>query len=246
MLQISDVQMHFGDQKILRGINLNVEKGERHAIIGPNGAGKSTLFNVITGKYRPTHGKVIYKGQDISGRSPYKISRMGLGRSFQIINVFGEMTVYQNIRSAVLAKNGIYFNLFSNLEKMKDIEEESIRIIENIGLHDQMNTPANEMAYGSQRALEIGISLSTNPDLLLLDEPGAGTSKDETKNIVDLIKRVTQGKTLVIVEHDMDVVFALADRISVLYYGEIIITDVPEKIKNNQKVKEIYLGEEGA
>lgn len=153
------------------------------------------------------------------------------------------MTVYQNIRSGVLARNGVFFNFTSYLDGMKAIEEESRRIIESISLSDQMDTPASEMAYGAQRALEIGLSLTTNPDLLLLDEPGAGTSKSETKHTVELIRKVTQNKTLIIVEHDMDVVFALADRISVLYYGEIILTDVPQKIKENKKVKEIYLGE---
>ena len=243
MLEIKDLHKQFGEQKILKGINLHVEQGERHAIIGPNGAGKSTLFNVITGKYAPTHGKVIYKGHDISGMHPHRITRRGLGRSFQIINVFGDMTVYQNIRSGVLARNGVFFNFTSYLDGMKAIEEESRRIIESISLSDQMDTPASEMAYGAQRALEIGLSLTTNPDLLLLDEPGAGTSKSETKHTVELIRKVTQNKTLIIVEHDMDVVFALADRISVLYYGEIILTDVHQKIKENKKVKEIYLGE---
>jgi branched-chain amino acid transport system ATP-binding protein len=243
MLKIQGIHRQFGKSKILKGINLNIEQGEKHALIGPNGAGKSTLFNVITGKYAPTQGKIMYKGQDISGKSPHKITRLGLGRSFQIINVFNDMTVYQNIRSAVLIRRGIHYNFFSYLDGMKEIEKESRRIIEDIGLHDNMETPANELSYGAQRALEIGLSLATNPDLLLLDEPGAGLSKSETKQVVELIRMVTKDKTLFIVEHDMDVVFALADRISVLYYGEIIVTDVPQKIKENQKVKEIYLGE---
>ena len=243
ILEVEDLHKSFGKSKVLNGINLSIERGEKRAIIGPNGAGKSTLFNVITGMYSPTSGKIRYEGENIAGLSPFKISRKGLSRSFQIINIFGDMTAYESIRSAVLAKNKIYFDFKTNLNKMKEIESQTLDIIEEIGLSELRDVPSSEMAYGSQRALEIGLSIATNPTMLMLDEPGAGLSIDETKKIIELIRNITEEKTLMIVEHDMDVVFALADRISVLYYGEIIITDVPEKVRENKTVREIYLGE---
>lgn len=244
MLEIINLHKHFGKQKVLNGINLVIEKGERHSIIGPNGAGKSTLFNVITGRYSPSQGKIIYKGKNISRHSPFRICRSGLNRSFQIINIFEDMTVYENIRSAVLAKHKKFYDFISHVDRMKQIEDETVEIIRKIGLFDKMQSLAGEMSHGFQRALEIGITIAPDPELLLLDEPGAGTSADDTKKTVELIKKVTEGKTLVVIEHDMDVVFALSDRISVLYYGEIIATDIPEKIRTNKRVKEIYLGEE--
>jgi len=244
MMEISNLYKDFSGLKVLNGINLTLEGGERHAIIGPNGAGKSTLFNVITGKYAPSKGRILFKGEDITGLSPFKIVRKGLSRSFQIVNLFGNLSVFENIRFAVQAKNHMFFDMIAEIDRMEGISEESQKIIEAVGLKDYINVPASELSYGDQRALEIGISLASKPDLLLLDEPTGGMGSEETRKTIELIARVTQGKTLIIVEHDMEVVFALAQRITVLYYGEILVTDTPEKIRENREVKRVYLGEE--
>jgi len=244
MLEIENLHKDFGGFKVLKGITLRIEENERHAIIGPNGSGKSTLFNVITGKYAPSNGKILFKGEDITGLSPFKISRKRLGRSFQIINFFQEMTVYESIRSAMLAKRRIFYNVHSRLARMKRVEEECLELIRTIGLLEQKDILASELSYGDQRALEIGITLAAEPKIILLDEPTAGMSRDETRRAIEFIKRVTTGRTLLIVEHDMEVVFALADRITVLNSGGILVTDIPEKIRANERVREIYLGEE--
>jgi branched-chain amino acid transport system ATP-binding protein len=242
LLEVKDLHKDFSGLKVLTGINLSIEKGERHSIIGPNGAGKSTLFNIITGKYRPSLGRIFFDGEDITGLSPYKISRRGLARSFQIINIFPMMNVYQNVRNAILSKEKIRLNTFFRLEKMDRIDQETINVLESLGLIGIKDVLAGELSYGQQRALEIGIALATDPKLILLDEPTAGMTKEETKETVALIQNVTKGKTLVVIEHDMDVVFSIAHRITVLYYGEILASGTPDEIRNSEKVKEAYLG----
>lgn len=242
LLEVKDLHKDFSGLKVLTGINLSIEKGERHSIIGPNGAGKSTLFNIITGKYRPSVGRIFFDGEDITGLSPFKISRRGLARSFQIINIFPMMNVYQNVRNAILSKEKIRLNTFFRLEKMDRIDQETIHVLESLGLIRIKDVPAGELSYGQQRALEIGIALATDPKLILLDEPTAGMTKEETKETVALIQNVTKGKTLVVIEHDMDVVFSIAHRITVLYYGEILASGTPDEIRNSEKVKEAYLG----
>jgi branched-chain amino acid transport system ATP-binding protein len=242
LLEVKDLHKDFSGLKVLTGINLSIEEGERHSIIGPNGAGKSTLFNIITGKYRPSLGRIFFDGEDITGLSPYKISRRGLARSFQIINIFPVMNVYQNVRNAILSKEKIRLNTFLRLEKMDRIDQETINVLESLGLIGIKDVLAGELSYGQQRALEIGIALATDPKLILLDEPTAGMTKEETKETVALIQNVTKGKTLVVIEHDMDVVFSIAHRITVLYYGEILASGTPDEIRNSEKVKEAYLG----
>lgn len=242
-LELRDIYKDFNGLEVLSGINLQINEGERHAIIGPNGAGKSTLFNLITGKYRPSRGKILFKGKDITGESPFKLNRMGLSRSFQITNIFRTMTVFQNIQNAVLSRNRIYYNLFSLLGNMRGIIEETDRIIKEMGLEEEKNMVAGELPYGHQRALEIGITLATNPELILLDEPSAGMTTEETREAVKLIERITKGKTLIIVEHDMEVVFRLAHRITVLHYGKVLASGPPESIRQDPLVKEAYLGE---
>ena len=244
ILELRGIYKDFEGLEVLFGINLGIQQGERHAIIGPNGAGKSTLFNIITGKYLPSKGNIFFKGQDVTGTSPYKLNRRGLARSFQITNIFRTMTVFQNVRNAILSKNKIRYNIFSRLDRMKDIHDQTERVLEQIGLLDRKDVMAGLLSYGQQRALEIGLTIATEPELILLDEPTAGMSLEETREAVKLIGRVTQGKTLVIVEHDMEVVFSLADRISVIYYGEVLASGPPEEIRQNQKVKDAYLGEE--
>jgi branched-chain amino acid transport system ATP-binding protein len=244
VLELQDVYKDFDGLEVLFGINMGIQQGERHAIIGPNGAGKSTIFNIITGKVLPSKGKIFFKGQDVTGTSPHKLNRRGLARSFQITNIFRTMTVFQNVRNAILSKNKIRYNMFSRLDRMKDINDQTDRVLEQIGLLDRRDVIAGLLSYGQQRALEIGLTIATEPELILLDEPTAGMSSEETREAVKLIERVTQGKTLIIVEHDMEVVFSLADRITVIYYGEVLASGPPDEIRQNQKVKDAYLGEE--
>jgi branched-chain amino acid transport system ATP-binding protein len=243
ILETKGLYKDFSGLEVLFNVNLEIKEGERHAIIGPNGAGKTTLFNVITGTYKPSQGSISFKGKDISGAKPYELTRLGLGRSFQITSTFTNMTAFQNIRLAVLSKSGIRFNLFRKVDKMADITAEAEEILKRINLEKERDFPAGVLSYGKHRSLEISMALATDPDLVLLDEPTAGMSRDQTHRAVDLIRRLTEGKTMVIIEHDMDVVFSLADRITVLHYGSILTTGTPQEIRDNQAVKDAYLGE---
>ncbi len=243
ILETRDLQHSFGGLKVLFGVNLQVKEGERHAVIGPNGAGKTTLFNTITGTYQPTHGQVLFKEKDVTGLTPHQLSRMGMGRSFQITSTFTNLTAFQNIRLAILSKEGVRFNLFRRVDKMKRLTEETEEMLKRINLYEDRNTPAAALSYGKSRALEISMALATDPELVLLDEFAAGMSKEETHDAVALIRKLTEGKTVVLIEHDMDVVFSLADRITVLHYGKILATGTPQEIRNNQDVKDAYLGD---
>ena len=243
ILETKGLYHDFKGLKVLFDVNLQVEKGERHAIIGPNGAGKTTLFNLITGTYTPSEGRVLFKDSDITGKGPYEILRLGMGRSFQITNTFNDMTTFQNIRLAVLSRKGIRFNVLRKIDKMNEITEETERILKWVGLDGERDIHAGKLSYGKQRSLEISLAMSTDPDLVMLDEPTAGMSKDETRNAVEQIRRLTEGKTMVIIEHDMDVVFSLADRITVLHLGTILASATPAEIRENQAVKDAYLGE---
>ncbi len=244
ILELKGIYKDFDGLEVLFDIDLAILQGERHAIIGPNGAGKSTLFNLITGKYSPSRGKVFFRGQDITGMNPYKPNRMGMSRSFQITNIFRTMTVFENVRNAILSKNQVRYNLFSRLSAMAEIEKQTNEVLREIGLLARKDAIAGKLSYGQQRALEIGLTIATDPELILLDEPTAGMSSEETREAVRLIDRVTRGKTLIIVEHDMEVVFTIANRISVLYYGKVLASGPPDEIRNDQKVKDAYLGEE--
>jgi branched-chain amino acid transport system ATP-binding protein len=243
-LKLVDVHKSFGSSKIINGVNLAIPKGERHAIIGPNGAGKSTLFNLISGFYEVSAGYIELNGRVISGLPPHRINRRGLSRSFQITNIFPKMTVFENIRCALLWPMGYRYSFWHLCGRLKRLNQKAEEILEKINLADRRHLPAAMLAYAEQRALEIGITIAGNTDVILLDEPTAGMSMSETKRAVDLIRGVTEGKTLVVVEHDMSVVFDLADRISVLVYGEIIATDAPDNIRSNPEVQEAYLGKE--
>jgi len=243
ILETKDLKHDFRGLKVLFGIDLQVEEGERHAVIGPNGAGKTTLFNTITGTYHPSSGKVFFKGKEITGYKPHQLTRIGMGRSFQITSTFANLTAFQNIRLAILSKRGIRFNLFRNVDKMKDVTAETEAMLERINLQNERNVPASMLSYGKARALEISMALATDPELVLLDEFAAGMSRDETHNAVELIRKLTEGKTVVIIEHDMDVVFSLADRITVLHYGKILASGKPDEIRVNQDVKDAYLGD---
>ena len=241
-IELRQLEKSFGLARIIQGVDLAVEKGERHAIIGPNGAGKSTLFNLITGKYEPTAGNVFLHGQDVTGLKPFQINRMGLSRSFQITNIFPRMTVFENIRCGLLWSMGYKYSFWHLVNRQRAVSERAEEILENINMVSRRDELAGVLTYAEQRALEIGITIAGGADIIMLDEPTAGMSASETTYMVDLIRKVTQDKTLIVVEHDMGVVFDLADRISVLVYGEIIATDTPQAVRENQAVQEAYLG----
>lgn len=243
ILETRGIYHDFQGLVVLSDVNLQVGEGERHAIIGPNGAGKTTLLNVITGTYRPSRGQVFYKGQDITGMKPCQLTRWGMGRSFQITSTFHRLTTFQNVRMAVLSRRGIRFNLWRKVDRMQPIAEETGGVMNRIHLDEERDIPAGLLPHGKHRALEVSLALATEPDLIMLDEPTAGMSRDETHEAVELIRRLTEGKAMVIIEHDMDVVFSLADRITVLHHGEILATGAPQEIKENQEVKDAYLGE---
>ncbi|MFT7594192.1 MAG: branched-chain amino acid transport system ATP-binding protein [Paracoccaceae bacterium] len=241
-LEIDDLRKSFGKTEIIRGVNLSIGAGERHAIIGPNGAGKSTLFNLITGRFPQSGGKVRLHGSDLEGLAPFQINRMGLSRSFQITNIFPAMTVFENVRCSLLWSKGYRYSFWNMVSRSTDLTEAADAILEQINLTARRNLPAGVLSYAEQRALEIGITMAGGANVIMLDEPTAGMSHSETDYIVDLIRQVTVNKTLIMVEHDMGVVFGLADRISVLVYGEIIATGTPEAVRADPKVQEAYLG----
>lgn len=241
-LELQDLRKSFGKTQIIRGISLAVAAGERHAVIGPNGAGKSTLFNLISGRFAPSAGRVLLNGRDITGRKPYEINRLGLSRSFQITNIFHRLTVFENLRCAVLWSLGYRYAFWRNLNRLADAEDRAEQVLARIGLKRRRKTLAGLLTYAEQRALEIGITIAGGADVILLDEPTAGMSRSETANAVALIRDVTAGKTLVMVEHDMSVVFNLADCISVVVYGEVIASGPPAQIRGDARVKEAYLG----
>ena len=241
-LELRDLRKSFGKTEIIRGANLAVAPGERVAIIGPNGAGKSTLFNLISGRFAPTSGDVILNGQRINGLAPYEINRRGLSRSFQITNIFPKLSVFENLRCGVLWSMGYKYTFLRFLSNLHDANERAKELMEMIKLDKKRDTLAMNLTYAEQRALEIGITIAGGANVILLDEPTAGMSKSETTRFIHLIKEVTVGRTLLTVEHDMGVVFGLADKIAVVVYGEVIAFDTPEKVRANQRVQEAYLG----
>jgi branched-chain amino acid transport system ATP-binding protein len=242
VLELRDIHHDFSGLQVLSGISLDVREGERHAVIGPNGAGKSTLFNIVTGRYAPRRGRVLYRGRDITGISPHRIAQLGIGRSFQIINTFPRLSVYQNVRSAVVSRRGRRLDAWSLLDRDPDVAKETASVLELLGLGARRDTPASALSYGEQRELEIALTMAARPDLVMLDEPTAGLNSDETRKAIALIRRVSEGKTLVMVEHDMDAVFSLADRISVIYYGRVLACGAPDEIRRNTEVQRAYLG----
>jgi branched-chain amino acid transport system ATP-binding protein len=242
VLELREVRKRFGKTEIIRGAHLAVRRGERVAIIGPNGAGKSTLFNLISGRLAPSEGQILLNGQRIDGLAPYEVHRRGLARSFQVSNLFHRLSVFENIRCAVLWGLGYRYAFWRFLSKLRDANERAEQVLQMIGLQAKRDRLAQNLTYAEQRALEIGLTIAGDAPVVLLDEPTAGMSRSETERFVQLIRDVTQGKTLLAVEHDMSVVFGLADRIAVLVYGEVIAFDTPEAVRANPRVQEAYLG----
>jgi branched-chain amino acid transport system ATP-binding protein len=241
-LELKDLRKSFGKTEIIRGVNLAVRPGERIGIIGPNGAGKSTLFNLISGRFAPSSGQVLLNGQRIDGKQPYEINRAGLSRSFQITHVFPKLSVFENLRCGLLWSMGYKYSFWKFLADLKDANERTLELMSMIKLDRKRDMLAANLTYSEQRALEIGITIAGGAPVILLDEPTAGMSRSESRDFVRLIKEVTIGKTLLTVEHDMGVVFGLADKIAVVVYGEVIDFDLPENVRANPRVQEAYLG----
>ena len=245
-LELSSVRKSFGKTEIIRGVDLAIPRGERHAIIGPNGAGKSTLFNLISGRFPVSSGSIRLNGEEVTRLKPFQINRKGLSRSFQITNIFHNLSVFENLRCAVLWALGYKYSFWHRLDGLEDARRRADEVLLAIGLEARRDRPAGLLTYAEQRALEIGITIAGGAGVILLDEPTAGMSRSETAHVVELVRRVTEGKTLIMVEHDMGVVFNLANRISVLVYGEVIATGTPEEIRSNAAVREAYLGKEAS
>jgi branched-chain amino acid transport system ATP-binding protein len=245
-LELVDVRKSFGRTSIIQGVNLAITAGERHAVIGPNGAGKSTLFNLISGRFAPTSGRILLDGEEITGLAPQVINRRGLARSFQITNIFPKLSVFENLRCAVLWSRGYRYSFWQRVGGLRDVNDQADDLVRRIGLEKRRDTLAGVLSYAEQRALETGVTVGGGARVILLDEPTAGMSNTETEDAVALIRTMTEGRTLVMVEHDMSVVFGLADRISVLVYGQVIATGTPLEIRNNAQVQEAYLGTEHA
>jgi branched-chain amino acid transport system ATP-binding protein len=241
-VELRDVRKSFGKTEIIRGATLAVRPGERVAIIGPNGAGKSTLFNLISGRFGMSSGDILLDGRSIRGLTPFEINRRGLARSFQVSNLFTRLSVFENVRCAVLWSMGYRYSFWRFLADARDANERTEQVLEMIKLHRRRDVLAMNLTYAEQRALEIGVTIAGGAEVILLDEPTAGMSKSETSRFVSLIREVTVGKTLLTVEHDMGVVFGLADKIAVLVYGEVIAFDSPQAVRANPRVQEAYLG----
>ena len=245
VLKVEGVNKSFGGLKALRDLNLTVEEGTVHAIIGPNGAGKSTMLNVCIGQLVPDTGSVQFHGENITGKEPYQINQAGISRVFQTPAIFSELTILQNVMVPALAhRDGNFkFNPFKALKNEKELEEEAMRYLEEVSLADAAYDPAGSMSRGNKRRLELAMCLIQHPRLLLLDEPTAGMARHDTNRTIDTLKKIKEGgMTKVIIEHDMHVVFSVADRISVLAQGHIIAEGTPDEIRGNPKVQEAYLG----
>ena len=242
-LELKNVKKQFGPTEIIRGVNLNVKKGEIHSLIGPNGAGKSTLYNLISGVYELTSGSIKFNNKNIENLPSYEIFRLGLSRSFQITNIFPKMSVFENVRCGLLWNMNYKYSILKILDNNQDLNDKTNAILEQISLSNYSKEPAGLLSYADQRALEIGITIAGGAETILLDEPTAGMSKSETERATNLIRSIAKNRTVLIVEHDMGVVFDLSDTISVLVYGEVICSDKPENVKTNKAVKEAYLGD---
>jgi branched-chain amino acid transport system ATP-binding protein len=241
-LSLTDVTKSFGQTEIIRGVSMNVVAGERHALIGPNGAGKTTLFNLISGRFELSSGEIRLNEERLDGLPPHRINRLGLSRSFQITSIFHRLSVFENIRCSLLWSQGYHYSFWHALGRQRALNQETERLLDELNLGDRRDVPAGLLSYAEQRALEIGMTIAGGASMILLDEPTAGMSHSETEYAVALIRRVTAGKTLVMVEHDMRVVFDLADTITVLVYGQVIASGPPTEIRSNRAVQEAYLG----
>jgi branched-chain amino acid transport system ATP-binding protein len=242
LLETINLNKQFGALQAVRDVNLRIEEKTIHSIIGPNGAGKTTLFNMVAGVYSPTAGTILFQGNDITNTKIYERSHLGIGRSYQVTSIFPELTVKENIRLAVQSRGNRNFRIFQNANRLKDVESRTTSILDEVGLKDIALEKAGAVSYGYQRSLEVGIALATNPILLLLDEPTSGMPPDEARRMMNLIKRISQGLTVLLIEHHMEVVMTISDRITVLQQGKVIAEGKPEEVQKNESVKRAYLG----
>lgn len=242
LLKTENLCKAFGHLEVTRNVNLSVHPGERHVIIGPNGAGKTSLVHQLTGQLRPTSGRIFLKSQDITGKSPEMICQMGVGRTFQKNTLFPTLTVAENVRLAVQAKQGGWYQAFRSTTTMRTHWERTFQLLEQVHLIDNVERQVSNLSYGEQRQLEVAIALAAEPELLLLDEPTSGMSPAETDRMIELVHGLPQSLAVLMIEHDMKVVFSLADTITVLYYGEVLASGPPSEIQGNEKVREVYLG----
>jgi branched-chain amino acid transport system ATP-binding protein len=246
MLELRSLHKHFGGVVANDHVSLDVKAGEVHALIGPNGAGKTTLIAQICGSLASDSGQILFENTDVTRAPQHARVKAGLARSYQITSIFRRFTVHENLALAVQARSGSSFSFWRPVEREKGIFDEALAVLEEIGLQEKKNQPASTLAHGEQRALEVGLALATRPRLLLLDEPMAGMGPEESLRMIALIARIRAQLTVLLVEHDMDAVFQLADRISVLVNGRVLATDVPERIKSNPEVRRAYLGDEAS
>jgi branched-chain amino acid transport system ATP-binding protein len=244
ILEIENLSKHFGAVRAINKLNISFNKSQLTAIIGPNGAGKSTLYNVITGKFLPTEGRILFNGMSIENLKPYEIVKKGLGRSFQVSNIFPDMTVLENVRVALIVHNKMAYNLFNITANNTLLYNQSVKLLKMVGLEEVQNIFCNELPHGDKKKVELAISLANKPEVILLDEPTAGMTKEESRQVVDLIKKLylEEGVGFILTEHDIEMVFEIADRIIVLNKGELLADGKPEEISKNLKVKEVYLG----
>lgn len=245
-LELRSVSKHFGGLAVLPGITLSVKPGERHAVIGPNGAGKTTLFNLITGELMPDSGQIYFRHKEITRLPNHARARMRMARTFQRNRLFPGLSVFQNVRLALLVPCGIHSRLFTPVERFEAVSDRASRVLETVGLRERANSPVASLSYGEQRQLEIALALAADPEVLLLDEPAAGMSPAETAQVLNVIMQIPRTVTLLLIEHDLDFVFQVADRITVMHYGQLIASGTPDEIRASDKVRETYLGQEGA
>jgi branched-chain amino acid transport system ATP-binding protein len=244
ILNVQNLSKRFGGVIATDNVNMQIQRGEIHALIGPNGAGKTTLIAQLSGMLPPDTGKIIFNGRDITGLPAHEFSRAGLARSFQITSVFQQLSLLDNVALAVQARSGHGFRFFRNARKDKRLREPAAGYLEQVGLRDRIHWLASEVSHGERRQLELAMALATEPEMLLLDEPMAGMGQEESTQIIEILHGLSKRKTMLLVEHDMDAVFALADTISVLVYGTIIASGPPDFIRNDEQVRQAYLGEE--
>ncbi len=244
ILSVENLHHQFGKFRVLSGVTIHVPKGRLTALIGPNGAGKTTFYNVISGRYVPTRGRIIFDGHDITGMPAYRIAPLGLMRSFQITNIFLKLSVLENILVPLALHHGKSFSCIKSLQKEKALAEKAMLVLEQVGLADRAHKMAFELPYGDKRLIEIAIVLAREPKLVLLDEPTAGMNPEETERMIYLIQKLSNesGTTFFLTEHDMKVVFSVAEYIFVLHQGELLAQGTPEEIRENKAVKEAYLG----
>ena len=245
ILKTEKLTKHFGAMSAVSNVDLVVKKGEIHSIIGPNGAGKTTLFNMLAGTFPSTSGRILFEDQEITGKKPFEISHLGIARSYQVTNIFPVLSIKENVRLSAQSRTRHNFSFFRKAASLREVEEKTLAVLEEVGLTEIMNHKAAEVSYGVQRALEVAIALATSPRLLLLDEPTSGMPHEDSFKIMDLIKKIAQGLTIVLIEHRMHVVMSVSDVITVMAQGKVIAEGPPEEVRRNEEVIRAYLGSSG-